>query len=548
MSFGDAGGADNGTALSSDSEDIDDDSSEDLDDMIRHFAAQAKAEVEETSMPGSPQAQAYSEQQRLQWQCEVDAREAERREANLRRLGALGLCGMAPQMMQAMAYNAWKEYVSDARRQRMKTPEQRRFEEELAWELEGAAASAEEVELDPAHIGVVVCRFTIFNIREINIKTQSILVDFYFEAAWPMPDLLQEDGSIKPQGEIEWDKVWQPRIVFANKLGDLQLNAWNAIDPSYLEKFGQPMASWRAKISGEFSQQLDLRKFPYDGHNLELLISTDHLTSICTLAANVVVPSGAQVARFSIRDQWDLTFDGKSSIKSLGERKGAGGAYSQLSLCLPAKRNPNYQLANTMLLMALVVMLFFVSVFPVPKEQTADRMVIASNSVLTAVALKLLSAEQLPDLPYMTFLDKYMLFCIFLLVALIFYGFLLDFLARRTPLRKQSCEARNWFDDCNLEQIDFLMGNFGLVLWGVSNFSLYKPLLKRRNKGTGKPSGYCGRFTQRLQGMWTKCKRSCSCSSRQSTPPRFALHDFPRQVHAVLYFLARRADLLRLLA
>jgi len=46
--------------------------------------------------------------------------------------------------------------------------------------------------------------------------------------------------------------------------------------------------------------------------------------------------------------------------------------------------------------------------------------------VLTAVALKLLSAEQLPDLPYMTFLDKYMLSCIFLLVGLVFFSFVVD--------------------------------------------------------------------------------------------------------------------------
>ena len=56
--------------------------------------------------------------------------------------------------------------------------------------------------LDPSH-GTVLCLFNIFNIREINIKTQSILIDFYFEATWSMPGLLQEDGETPAPDESD---------------------------------------------------------------------------------------------------------------------------------------------------------------------------------------------------------------------------------------------------------------------------------------------------------------------------------------------------------
>merc|ERR1712113_77437 len=98
--------------------------------------------------------------------------------------------------------------------------------------------------------------------------------------------------------------VWKPKIVFANKLGDLAVTNWFDVDASYLHKYGAPMASWRAKVSGEFTQLLDLHSFPYDTHRVELLISSDHVTDICNLVSNSKTPSTAQIARFSIRDQW----------------------------------------------------------------------------------------------------------------------------------------------------------------------------------------------------------------------------------------------------
>jgi len=261
---------------------------------------------------------------------------------------------------------------------------------------------------------------------------------------------------------------------------------------------------WRAKVTGEFSQLLHLHAFPYDCHNIEILISSDHLTSVCKLEPNVVVPSGAQVARFSIKDQWDLSFD-KDSVKTIGERKGAGGAYSQLTARIPATRNPTYHLANTMLLMCLVVLLFFVSVFSVPRlskesgdTQIANRMEIASNSVLTAVALKLLSAEQLPDLPYMTFLDKYMLGCIFLLVGLVLFIFIIETLDYRMQYREEAdCDPRPIFQDCIMDQIDVYLGNGGMIIWFVLNIRLYTPLLKTRNEKTDQ------------SGIMAWCKRGC---------------------------------------
>merc|ERR550525_697826 len=73
-----------------------------------------------------------------------------------------------------------------------------------------------------------------------------------------------------------------------------------------------------------------------------------------------------------------------------------------------------------MLLMFCTVVLFFIAAYAIPPDNIDARMETGSNLVLTAVALKLLSADKLPNLPYMTFLDKYLLGCIYLLIFLVF--------------------------------------------------------------------------------------------------------------------------------
>eukprot|EP00928_Gymnodinium_smaydae_P082885 TRINITY_DN66159_c0_g1_i1.p2 TRINITY_DN66159_c0_g1~~TRINITY_DN66159_c0_g1_i1.p2 ORF type:complete len:371 (+),score=36.52 TRINITY_DN66159_c0_g1_i1:34-1113(+) len=100
----------------------------------------------------------------------------------------------------------------------------------------------------------VFCRFNIFCISELNMKTQSIKVDFYFEAAW------EDRDGVAEADDIDWDSIWQPDIVFMNRKGELKINSWNAVDEGYRKKFEKCMLSWRAKISGEFHQSMDFHK------------------------------------------------------------------------------------------------------------------------------------------------------------------------------------------------------------------------------------------------------------------------------------------------
>merc|ERR1739838_847955 len=117
------------------------------------------------------------------------------------------------------------------------------------------------------------------------------------------------------------------------------------------------------------------------------------------------MPSTAQIGRFSIRDQWDLAFD-RTSVAELPSRTGAGGSYSQLGACVRCSRIPVFHLANTMFLMFSIVLVSLGCALVIPAPAIGDRLSLTAGLLLTAVALKLLASDKLPDLPYMTLLDK----------------------------------------------------------------------------------------------------------------------------------------------
>jgi len=188
----------------------------------------------------------------------------------------------------------------------------------------------------------VYCRFNIFTITDINIKTQTVRAEFYFEACWHDPKV---DTTVP---DIDWAAIWQPKIVFTNKSGELKITAWNTVDASYEDRFGKPMLSWRAKISGEFLQKMDFHSFPYDKHHIELLVSSDHTTSKLILEPNTIVPSLAQVENLTVNGEWNVTLD-TDFVTKRPMRKGAGGRYANLGLRMNCSRQPQHTLANVRL-------------------------------------------------------------------------------------------------------------------------------------------------------------------------------------------------------
>lgn len=264
---------------------------------------------------------------------------------------------------------------------------------EASWSNDLRAAVEESMKRD------VYCRFNVFDIQSIDEKTNSITAKLYLELAW-------EEQSLRPSEMIsDWSTIWTPTPIFQNRLGEFEeIKApWVVIDEDYSKKFEKTMICWRTIVRGSFQQQFDFEFFPFDLQRLRVVIEMS--VPDVRIKRNREYPSQVSVEQFGIKAAWKCHFE---EVKVEEDRSGPKGNYARVVLKVKAERQPEYWVVNVGLLMFAIVSLGFTT-FALPTSDTSDRLQLVLTLFLTAVAYKLLIAERLPDLPYLTLLHKYVL-------------------------------------------------------------------------------------------------------------------------------------------
>mmetsp|Transcript_38 Transcript_38/g.64 ORF Transcript_38/g.64 Transcript_38/m.64 type:complete len:576 (+) Transcript_38:39-1766(+) len=107
---------------------------------------------------------------------------------------------------------------------------------------------------------------------------------------------------------------------------------------------------------------------------------------------------------------WKTVGDGNVYIKASENLLAAPG----LVLSARTERQPKYYIWNHMVIMMIIVMLNGISFVFDAKDGNGDRMQTNITLLLTAVAFKYSVADSLPVLPYLTYLDKFVLASFFI--------------------------------------------------------------------------------------------------------------------------------------
>ena len=87
-------------------------------------------------------------------------------------------------------------------------------------------------------------------------------------------------------------------------------------------------------------------------------------------------------------------------------------------------RKNSWFVFNQMILMSVIASLSFVA-YGVPLSDLADRCSITLSLLLTIVAQKLSLVDSLPKLSYLTFLDKYIIHCLMIVILVTFECFII---------------------------------------------------------------------------------------------------------------------------
>ena len=363
----------------------------------------------------------------------------------------------------------------------------------------------------------VSLRIGILGIEDIDTIKQEFTCEFFLAAIWRELNLRNKVED----DEIDWDKEWDPRIIFANAVeiknikkkhclaltGIKESNDNLAEDEDCLDHIPFVQLSYRVK--GRFKSLLNLKNFPFDFQTLSIVISSDWSEKVVILKCKDADACTLSLERLPNLEEWQFN---KRVLFKLGtfEEKcwRFPMSFSTCTFMFQIHRKSSYFINNIVILMFMITMLSFAA-FAVDRSQTGERLSVSLTLLLTAVAFKFVVAGSLPPVSYMTILDRYIFSC-FIFIFLV---------TVEISVASWAANKENW-DKFERYSIYVAIALFILMHAWFLCLSLAAVIDSARNKSRfGKKKTRFRIFQEncRLPGPFDQ--EDCECSSRSRSLP-----------------------------
>ncbi|ESN99604.1 hypothetical protein HELRODRAFT_176769 [Helobdella robusta] len=214
------------------------------------------------------------------------------------------------------------------------------------------------------------------------------------------------DGSKIPPGEIDLGSYWNPKVAISNGIGDLKYTTTNFVE---FDQIGRAWVYERRRTNGQFFEFMELNKFPFDGQDLTVTITSERVDSELEFIQDDSGESAVNAEAFSAAQEWKLhgkvNIWTKVNVKKVNKKKMRYPCF-----CVAAKvaRRPQFFIYNIIVIMFSICSLAFAT-FTVKPEAPESRLPLTFFLVLTTVTFKFVVNKSLPKISYLTYLDKYIL-------------------------------------------------------------------------------------------------------------------------------------------
>ena len=261
----------------------------------------------------------------------------------------------------------------------------------------------------------VYFQYNILHIDNIDTIKEEYLVDFNVKIFWQMleKELIEgrplhniNETNYKSVPKSVWSDIWNPQIFFVN------LSTQNFEERNYrIEKRDNKLyVVENIHMIGVFSQKFSLHNFPFDYQELEIIIQSKRNDTRVNLVPVHKGPKISAITRFTdIRQEWSLCdYTDYILEKTLSEHSNSGSSYPRVRIKFCIDRSAKYYIWNIIFVNFLIIALAFTSL-TVDYNETGDRLNVTMILLLTTIAFKFATSESLPNVPYLTFLDKYII-------------------------------------------------------------------------------------------------------------------------------------------
>lgn len=235
----------------------------------------------------------------------------------------------------------------------------------------------------------------------VNDLDQSIELDVRTVFSWQDPRLAGLDGC-----RFGLDQVWFPPVLLANssnlreafRMGRNRVTVGPGGQVTYVQRY-----------TGTISSYHHLQRFPFDRQAFEItLLSPDLGPDELRLVAD---HDGTGISEQLNIEGWNVA--GVGIDARVLHFPAVGRDLSQATLTIHADRNPTYYVFRVLLPLVFVVAMSWV-IFWVPPERFEFQIGIGATSMLTTIAFSLSIAGKLPDLGYLTVMDKMLIWAVFI--------------------------------------------------------------------------------------------------------------------------------------
>jgi len=234
----------------------------------------------------------------------------------------------------------------------------------------------------------------VLDIDKIDSAEQNFTLNFYAIFRW-MDPRLAHDG---PGSDIRsLSEVWNPRLTIINT----QKYWENTRDEVEISPAG--LVTYRLHVFGDFSQPLDLREFPQDRHVFEVpVVAAGYRPHEVALIPDPRVDSFI-AEKLSVADWKISNMQGTPREVTLANGlKLPGFVFS-----FEGRRLVHHYVIKAITPLVLIVMMSWV-VFWIDPKQVPNQLGVAVTTVLTLIAYHIALSGRLPEIPYLTHMDKFL--------------------------------------------------------------------------------------------------------------------------------------------
>jgi len=234
----------------------------------------------------------------------------------------------------------------------------------------------------------------VLDVDRINSAEQNFTLNLYMVFRWSDPRLAHDSAGNIVRGLSD---VWNPRLTVINT----QRYWENTRDEVEVSPDG--IVTYRLHVFGDFSQPLDLKDFPMDRHVFEVpVVAAGYRPHEVVFKPDPRIDSFI-ADRLSVAD-WkvgNMRGDPRE-VTLVNGLKLPGFVFS-----FEADRRLHHYVIKAIIPLCLIVIMSWV-VFWISPEHIPNQLSVAVTTVLTLIAYHIALSGRLPDIPYLTHMDKFL--------------------------------------------------------------------------------------------------------------------------------------------